>query len=206
MKNKAPITTLFTDIGGVLLTNGWDHNARNKAVDLFNLDLKETEERHHLTFDTYEVGKLSLDEYLDRVVFYEERKFTKDDFREFMYSQSQPLPGMIEYYKEIKKKYNLKIAVISNEGRELNDYRIQKFELASFIDFFISSSFVHFRKPDVDIFKVAIDVAQSPIDQSVYIDDRSLFVQVAEGLGLTGIIHRDVKDTCAQLGALGLSL
>ncbi|MBN9295842.1 MAG: HAD hydrolase-like protein [Filimonas sp.] len=206
MKNKAPITTLFTDIGGVLLTNGWDHNSRNKAVEMFKLDLKETEERHHLTFDTYEVGKLSLDEYLDRVVFYEERTFSKDDFREFMYSQSQPLPGMIEYYKEIKKKYNLKIAVISNEGRELNDYRIQKFELASFVDFFISSSFVHFRKPDVDIFKVAIDVAQSPVNQSVYIDDRSLFVQVAEGLGLTGIIHRDVKDTCEQLGALGLAI
>lgn len=206
MKNKAPITTLFTDIGGVLLTNGWDHNSRNKAVEIFKLDLKETEERHHLTFDTYEVGKLSLDEYLDRVVFYQERTFSKDDFREFMYSQSQPLPGMIEYYKEIKKKYNLKIAVISNEGRELNDYRIQKFELASFVDFFISSSFVHFRKPDVDIFKVAIDVAQSPVNQSVYIDDRSLFVQVAEGLGLTGIIHKDVKDTCEQLGALGLAI
>src|SRR5690349_6625888 len=150
MKSISAVTTIFTDVGGVLLTNGWGRTGRKKAIEVFSLDPVETEERHHLTFDTYEVGKLSLDEYLNRVVFYRERNFTRDDFRGFMFEQSQPYPEMIELLQALKQKYNLKIAVVNNEGRELNHYRIKKFRLGSFVDFFISSSFVHFRKPDAD--------------------------------------------------------
>ena len=134
MKNKTAVTTIFTDIGGVLLTNGWDRTARKKAIEFFKLDADETEERHHLTFDTYEVGKLTLDEYLERLVFYKKRNFTPDDFRRFMMKQSKPFPEMISLLKDLKVKYNLKIAVVSNEGRELNNYRIQKFGLNTFID------------------------------------------------------------------------
>jgi putative hydrolase of the HAD superfamily len=204
MKTKPAITTLFTDIGGVLLTNGWGRSGRKKAIEFFNLDAVETEERHHLTFDTYEVGKLSLHEYLLRVVFYTQRHFSMDDFRQFMFDQSAPFPEMIELYKTLKKKYGLTVAVINNEGRELNDYRIKKFGLGSFVDFFISSSFVHFRKPDADIFRMAIDMAQVPLDEIVFIDDRPLFVQVAESLGLKGIVHTDYTSTRTKLQQLGL--
>jgi putative hydrolase of the HAD superfamily len=200
------IKTLFTDIGGVLLTNGWDRKARAEAAELFQLDSKEVEERHHLTFDTYEVGKLTLDEYLDRLVFYEERSFTPADFKKFMMSKSKPFPEMIQLIKDLKEKYHLKVAVISNEGRELNQHRITTFKLGDFIDFFVSSSFVHFRKPDADIFKLAIDISQSDLQSSIYIDDRMLFVQVAESLGLHGIYHQNYKDTKAQLEELGLAI
>jgi len=200
------ITTLFTDIGGVLLTNGWDRHARGEAAVLFNLDSVDLEERHHLTFDTYEVGKLTLDEYLERIVFFEERTFTCDDFKDFMFKKSLPYPEMIALICDLKKKYNLKVAVISNEGRELNQYRINTFKLNEFVDFFVSSSFVHFRKPDADIFKVAIDISQSDVETSLYIDDRMLFVQVAEGLGLKGIHHTTYEDTKSQLAEFGLEL
>lgn len=200
------ITTLFTDIGGVLLTNGWDRQARGEAAVLFNLDSVEVEERHHLTFDTYEVGKITLDEYLYRLVFYEDRPFSSDDFKEFMFKKSQAYPEMISLICNLKKKYSLKVAVISNEGRELNQYRINTFKLNEFIDFFISSSFVHFRKPDADIFKVAIDISQSDVATSLYIDDRMLFVQIAESLGLTGIHHINYEDTKAQLAAFSLEV
>jgi len=203
MKTSRSISTIFTDVGGVLLTNGWGRSGRKKAIEVFNLDPVETEERHHLTFDTYEVGKLSLDEYLDRVVFYQERNFSKDDFRGFMFEQSQPYPEMIELLQLLKAKYNLKIAVVNNEGRELNDYRIKKFNLHSFADFFISSSFVHFRKPDADIFRIAVDVAQVAVNEIVYIDDRPLFVQVAESLGLKGIVHTNYDNTVNELKAIG---
>lgn len=206
MSQNKRITTLFTDIGGVLLTNGWDRKARAEAAKLFNLELIELEERHHLTFDTYEVGKITLDEYLDRLVFYEDRDYSKDDFKEFMVSKSLPYNDMIKLICDLKKKYNLKVAVISNEGRELNQYRISTFRLNEFVDFFISSSFVHFRKPDADIFKVAIDISQSDVETSVYIDDRMLFVQIAEGLGLRGICHTDYEDTKNKLDDLGLSV
>ncbi len=171
---------------------------------MFDLDPDEMEERHHLTFDTYEVGKLTLDEYLSRVVFYRDRPFTRDQFRSFMFAQSKPFPEMIELVRRLKARHGLKIAVVSNEGRELTEYRIRKFKLNEFVDFFISSCFVHFRKPDTDIFRVALDIAQVPAGQVVYIDDRPMFVQVAEGLGIRGILHTDYESTCAKLASFGL--
>ena len=204
--NNQQIKTIFTDVGGVLLTNGWDHNSRAKAVEHFHLDPKETQDRHSMTFDTYEVGKITLDEYLERVVFYTKRYFTKEDFKQFMFEQSQPFDDMLNLVKSLKQKYNLKIAVVNNEGRELNEYRIYKFGLNSFVDFYINSSFVHFRKPDVDIFKLAIDVAQVNPSETLYLEDRTMFVQVAETVGLRGVHHQNYEDTKKEFEKWGLTL
>ena len=204
MKKGFPINTIFTDIGGVLLTNGWDRGCRRKAIDIFKLDPEETEERHHLGFDTLEVGKITLDEYLSRVVFYKRRTFSRKKFWKFMTDQSQVLPGMIELIQQLKKKYRLKVAVVSNEGRELAEFRIKQFKLDSLADFFIVSSFVHFRKPDADIFRVALDIAQVAPQQVIYIEDRSMFVQVARGLGIHGLRHTDYNRTFEKLEKIGL--
>ena len=198
------ITCLFLDIGGVLLTNGWDHHARKRAATNFKLELTEMEERHHLTFDTYEEGKLTLEEYLSRVVFYKQQPFTRAQFQRFMFAQSQPYPEMIELVDQLKVRHGLKIAVVSNEGRELNAYRIRKFKLDRFVDFFISSCFVHLRKPDADVFRLALDIAQVPAPQIVYIDNTQMFVQIAEGLGIRSILHTDYSSTCAKLASFGL--
>ena len=136
MKRAIPITTLFLDIGGVLLTDGWDHHARKRAAKNFKLEWAEMEDRHHLTFDTYEEGKLTLEEYLDRVVFYQKRPFTRAQFRRFMFAQSKPYPEMIELVAQLKVRHGLKIVVVSNEARELNAYRIRKFKLDEFVDCF----------------------------------------------------------------------
>ncbi|MFT3824331.1 MAG: HAD family phosphatase [Chitinophagaceae bacterium] len=204
MQSASPITTLFLDIGGVLLTNGWDRNARKLAASTFSLDLPELEERHHLTFDTYEEGKLTLDEYLSRIVFYEERSFTRDDFKEFMYAQTEPYPEMIDMVCKLKATYGLKIAIVNNEGRELNEYRIRKFRLNRFVDFFISSCFVHFRKPDADIFRIALDIALVQPQEVLYIEDRPMFVSVAEGLGINGLFHENYASTREKLNGMGL--
>lgn len=188
-------TTIFTDIGGVLLSDGWNRQARKAAAELFNLDLADLEERHHLTFDTYEVGKLSLDGYLNRIVFYQDRDFSAEEFKQFMFRQSEPFNDMIELLCQLKKQYGLKIAAVSNEGRELTQYRIQQFRLYEFIDFFISSSFVHLRKPDTDIFQMALDIAQVQPENVLYIEDRAMFVQVARTLGIAGIKHVDISTT-----------
>ena len=198
------VTALFLDVGGVMLTNGWDRRSREEAAKRFGLNLDELSDRHRMTFDTYESGKLSLDEYLTRVVFYEKRSFTMEEFRQFMFDQSVTYPEMIAMVRELKAKYGLRIAVVNNEGRELNEHRIRTFRLNEFVDFFISSCFVHFRKPDADIWKVALDIAQVPIEQVVYIDDRPMFVQVAEGLGIKGIVHKKYEQTRAGLASLGL--
>jgi putative hydrolase of the HAD superfamily len=201
-----PITTLFLDLGGVLLTNGWDRTSRELAAKTFNLDRKEMDERHHLTFDTYEVGKLTLDQYLSRVIFYEKRDFTREEFREFMFGQSKDFPEMIELICKLKQKYKLKIVVVNNEGRELNERRIKTFNLSAFVDFFISSCIVHVRKPDEDIYRIALDIAQVEPEQVAYLDDRLMFVQVAEGLGVRGVHHTDYESTHTKFAKLGLVL
>jgi putative hydrolase of the HAD superfamily len=201
----SPITDLFLDIGGVLLTNGWDDDIQKRTADKFGLDYQEMHERHHLTFDTYEEGKLSLDEYLNRIVFYQERSFTKEAFKAFMYAQSQPFPEMIELMCGLKAKYGLEIAAVSNEGRELTVYRVLQFKLGTFIDFFISSCFVHYRKPDEDIYRIALDIAQVRPEQVVYIDDRAMFVEVAQGLGIKGILHSGYETTRTALANLNLT-
>ena len=204
MKKATEITCVFLDIGGVLLTDGWDHHARKRAATNFKLELAEMEDRHHLTFDTYEEGKLTLEEYLDRVVFYQKRSFTRARFRRFMFAQSKPYPEMISLVAQLKVRHGIKVAVVSNEGRELNAYRIRKFKLDGFVDSFISSCFVHVRKPDADIFRLALDIAQAPAGQVVYVDNTPMFVQIAKGLGIRSILHTDYRSTCAKLASLGL--
>ncbi|MGZ5027929.1 MAG: HAD family hydrolase, partial [Methylobacter sp.] len=168
MSRATAITCLFVDIGGVLLSNGWDHNLRKLAAEHFKLDREDLEQRHYLNLNIYEEGKLTLDEYLDRVVFDQPRPFSPAEFRDFMFSHSQAYPEMLELIAQLKKRHGLKIAVLSNEAREINDYRIRKFKLGEFVDFFISSCYVRMRKPDRDMFRLALDIAQVPPEQIVY--------------------------------------
>jgi HAD superfamily hydrolase (TIGR01509 family) len=162
------------------------------------------EDRHHLTFDTYEDGKITLEEYLGWVVFYQKRPFTRAQSRRFMFTQSKPYPEMIKLVAQLKVRHGLKIVVVSNEGRELNAYRIRKFKLDGFVDAFISSCFVSLRKPDADIFRLALDIAQTPARQVVYIENTPMFVRTAEGLGIRSILHTDYRSTCARLTSFGL--
>lgn len=198
------LTTLFLNIGGVLLTNGWDHTSRQLAAERFHLDLVDVEERHHLTYDTYEEGKLSLDDYLQRVVFCQKRPFSVDEFKSFMLSRSQSFTEMLEMVRSIKKRHHVKTIAVNNEGREINSYRIAEFKLDQVVDSFVSSCFVYYRKPDLDIYRIALDVSQSLPEQVAYIDDRPLFVETANSLGIRGILHVDVPTTRSKLAALGL--
>ena len=204
IKTATAITCMFLDIGGVLLTDGWDHDSRKRAAKDFKLDWAEMEDRHQLNFATYEEGKLKLEQYLNRTIFHVDRQFTRNQFMEFMLSQSQPYPEMLALIRRLKAKYGLKIVVVSNEARELNAYRIQKFKLNEFVDCFISSCFVHIRKPDEDFFRLALDIAQTSSEQIVYIENTPLFIQVAESFGIQGILHTDYANTCKMLSALDL--
>jgi putative hydrolase of the HAD superfamily len=196
---------VFVDVGGVLLTDGWDQHARKRAARTFKLKWAEMEERHLLMFETYEAGKLTLEEYLGQLVFYQRRAFTRAQFRRFMFAQSKPYPEMIELMAELKSRHRLKIAVVSNEARELNVYRIRKFRLDRFVDFFVSSCFVHIRKPDAEIFRLTLDIAQVEARQVLYIENTPMFVEVANGLGIRGICHTSYNTTSAKLSAFGLS-
>jgi putative hydrolase of the HAD superfamily len=185
--NNMKITTLFLDIGGVLLTNGWGREQRQNAIEKFNLDTNEVSERHELAWAVYESGKLTLDQYLDLIIYYEKRSFSKEEFKTFMMEQSIALDGAIDYFKQIKKERGLRVIAVSNEARELNDYRVKKYKLDELFDFYISSCYVGLRKPDPDIYKLACDSCQVLPEHVLYIDDRKTYVEMAVRLGIASL-------------------
>ena len=196
---RPEITCLFVDIGGVLLSNGWDHHARRRAMKEFGLAWSEIEPRHQLMFGPAEEGKLSLDEYLDRVIFFEKRTFTRARFRQFMFAQSKPIPQMIDLIARLRARHPLKVIAVSNEARELNAHRIKTFELGRIIDAFVSSCFVHVRKPDTEMFRIALDIAQVPVGDILYLENTQMFVQIAQGMGIRSHLHTDYASTAAML-------
>ncbi|MGD0619336.1 MAG: HAD-IA family hydrolase [Bryobacteraceae bacterium] len=198
------VRALFVDIGGVLGTNGWDTDSRQAAVERFGLDAKDIDSRHRLMFELFETGKISWHDYLERVVFDVPRAFTEDNFTQFVLSRSRAFPDMIELVREVKRDHALKVVVVSNEGRELTEYRLKLFGLPSVVDIFVCSCFVHLRKPDIEIFQMACDLSQVPPREVVYIEDRDMFVEVAATLGIRGIVHQGVDSTRAALAEMGL--
>ncbi|PTS94996.1 hydrolase [Pedobacter sp. HMWF019] len=196
------IRILFFDVGGILLTNGWGHESRKLAAEKFGLDYEEVNALHNFIFNVYEIGKITLDEYLDTVIFNHPREFLREDFKEFIYSQSQELPEMLAWLKEWKRDCGFRVISVNNEGKELNDYRVEKFKLHECFDAFISSCEVKMRKPDPGIFQLAMGIAQAVPSQCVYFDDRIMFVQVAQRLGIKAFQHTSFESTKKILEAL----
>ena len=189
------IKVVFMDIGGVLLTNGWGHESREKAAKVFGFDYQEMEILHNFIYNVFEMGSISLDEYLDIILFHSPRKFTKDQFKEFMYAQSEELPEMLQWTKEWKKQTELPVFALSNENRELNDYRIRTFNLHKVFDGFFSSCYMGMRKPDPRIYKIAMEITQVKPDECIYLDDRPMLVDAAKKLGMNSILHKEFKIT-----------
>lgn len=204
--NKPAITTLFLDVGGVIATNGWDHKIRQKVIQSFGLDYVTIEQRHPSFFELFECGKITFDQYLDWVIFYEKRVFSKEEFKERVFAESVLDLKMINYLQKVKAEHKLHIVIISNEGRELADYRIKKFELNKLADTLIFSGFVGMRKPDFNIYRLALDLSQTPAEQVLYIDDRPLLVDVAKSLGIHGLPHQSIQKSVAILNSHGLEL
>ena len=194
MKNSYKI--LFSDIGGVLLTNGWGHVSRQTAAEKFGLDYIEMDELHHFIFNVYEIGKVTLDEYLDTVVFHKPRDFSRQEFKDFIFEQSQQLPDTLPWLVQWKKIHpQIKIISINNEARELNNYRIKTFNLHDFFDAFVSSCEVGMRKPDPGIFRLALGIAQAEPHECLYFDDRPMLVAAAKKEGIHAYHHKDFEET-----------
>lgn len=187
--------TIFLDVGGVLLTNGWDHTTRRKAALQFHLNFEEMDALHQFIFNVYEIGKITLDQYLDFVVFNQPRKFDHHQFKEFMYAQSAELPDTLQWLKKWKKQTRQRIISINNEGKELNNYRVAKFRLRDCFDAFVSSCDVGMRKPDPGIFLMALGVAQAKAEDCIYFDDRPMVVAAAAILGIQAFQHKGFEDT-----------
>lgn len=187
---------LLFDIGGVLLNNAWGHESRRKAADIFALDYDEMNVLHNFIFSTYETGKITLDEYLDTVVFNHPRDFSREEFKKFMFAQSVELPNMLAWLTAWKQNHcGFRIFAVNNEGRELNQYRIDTFNLHQVFDAFISSSEVGMVKPDPNIWRLAMGIAQAKPEQCVYFDDRLMLARAASKLGIRAYHHQTFDET-----------
>ena len=193
--DASKIKAVFMDIGGVLLTNGWDYNSREKASKIFDFDFTEMNILHNFIYNVFEIGSVPLDEYLNTVLFHSPQNFTKEEFKKFMFAQSTELPQMLEWAKSWKKQTDLPVFALSNENAELNEYRIQTFKLHDLFDGFFSSCYLGVRKPDPRIFKMAMDVAQLKANECVYFDDRPMLVNAAKKLGMNAILHEKFETT-----------
>jgi len=198
-----PIRTLFWDVGGVLLTNAWDHEERDRAVEKFQLQKSDFETRHKEVVGSFEEGKITLDQYLERSVFYQPRTFTRDEFKNYMFSLSKPKAEVLEFSRILSGRYLM--ATINNESREMNDYRIKQFGLSQIFDLFVSSCYVGMRKPDEKIYRVALDLIQKTPDECCFIDDRPPNIEGAAKVGMRTVLMRDVAQLKKDLQALGVS-
>lgn len=200
------IRCIFWDVGGVLLTNAWDRHGREKALEHFHLEEEEFHNRHEMVVSSFERGKITLDEYLDRTVFYQPREFTREAFRDFMFSLSQPFPEALDFARGLSNSGNYLMGTINNESRELNLYRMEKFGLRAIFRLFVSSCFVGLRKPEKDIYRLALEITQIPPEECCFIDDRALNLECATKLGMHTIEMRGVEQLRSQLGKLGVRL
>jgi putative hydrolase of the HAD superfamily len=199
------ISTILWDVGGVLLTNGWDHNERAAVLKKFQLDTEPFEQRHELANDPWEKGLMTAEEYLLRTVFYEPRSFTPAEFLQAMKERSTLLPHTaMRILQELAASEELELAMLNNEARELNDYRIERFELGRYFDSFFSSCYVGLRKPDPKFFDLALDVLQRDAEEVAFIDDRQGNCDAAAALGIHAIRYLDEAQCVQALERLGL--
>jgi putative hydrolase of the HAD superfamily len=199
------VNSLFWDNGGVFLTNGWDRNSRHAAVDKFQLEWAEFEDRHELMLNAFETGQATLDEYLRRTVFYKQRSFGPDDFKNFMFEQSQSYAEPVAFLSELARSGQYFMASLNNESREINEYRIHKFHLRDYFKAFFSSCYLGVRKPDEQIYRLALEISQREPDECVLIDDRALNLERAHEVGLHTIQFKNVGQLRADLAQIDIS-
>src|SRR5947209_12255324 len=192
-------------VGGVLLTNAWDRAQREQALEQFKLDEEEFHDRHEMVVSSLERGKITLDEYLERTIFYRARPFTRDDFKRYMFSLSQPQSDVLEFARQLSNSGKYLMATINNESKELNLYRIQTFGLREIFTLFVSSCFVGLRKPEEGIYRLALEVTQKSPEECCFIDDRALNLEAARGMGMQTVEMENVGQLQQELQKLGVS-
>jgi len=200
------LTTLFWDIGGVILTNGWDRASRREAAELFHMDWEDFQDRHDLSFPAFETGAITLDQYLDRTVFCRPQRFTREEFTAFMFAQSREYPETRAILANVAKSGRYLLAAINNEPRELNEYRIEAFQLRRDFSLFFSSCYVGLRKPDEALYRLALEVTQRRAEQCLLIDDRPLNLENPQKLGMQTVHYQNPAQLRAELERHGISV
>jgi putative hydrolase of the HAD superfamily len=200
------VTTIFFDIGGVLLTDGWGFKSRQKGAEHFGLDWEDYRERHDKFAHAIELNRMTLDQYLTRTVFYKPRSFTREEFRSFMFAQSQPHTDTIAVARQLAASGRYFMATINNEVFELNQYRLEQFGLRQYFSVFFSSCYLDLRKPDERIYQLVLEVTQRAAADCIFIDDREVNLECPRELGFKTILFQDATQLKSQLREHGVEV
>ncbi len=187
-------TAVFFDVGGILLTNGWDRPARRRAAEQFHLNWDEFEERHESVVADFETGRIGIEGYLDCAVFHEPKTFKREEFRDFMFAQSQPHPRALAVARALARARRCLLATLNNESLDLNRHRIERFRLRDCFDVFLSSCYLGVRKPDERIYRLALQLTQRRNEECLYIDDRPLNIECARRIGMRAFRYSDAAQ------------
>ena len=200
-----PFDVVLFDVGGVLLTNGWDHRERAAVLRQFNLDSAAFEMRHAAPYDAWERGAISANEYLDATVFHEPRSFTREEFFAALLAQSQPLPdGAVAILGEISASNKCMVGALNNEAREPNEYRFQHYGLRAYFQFAFSSCYMGLRKPAPAMYRRALDILGKPAERVLFIDDREENTAGARAAGMKAIRFQGAGALRGELQTLGV--
>jgi putative hydrolase of the HAD superfamily len=198
-----PFDVILFDVGGVLLTNGWDHKERAAVVQNFGLDVAEFEARHPEPNDAWEKDEITAKEYLDATVFYKPRSFTHEDFLKAIFAQSVLLTDSgLPVLKEISSTQRYLVGALNNEAREPNEYRFQRYELRKYFEIALSSCYIGLRKPNLEMYKRAIDILGRPAERVLFIDDRQGNVDSAVDAGMKAIRFTGAENLRRELEKL----
>jgi putative hydrolase of the HAD superfamily len=198
------VTTLLWDVGGVMLSNGWDRDARKAACERFGIEEEEFEKRHALVDEAFEMGRLTLDGYLDSTVFYQPRSFTREEFTAFIFAQSSANAGTIALLGELAGTRRYLMVTLNNEGPGLNEYRIHTFQLTRYFSAFLTSCYLGVRKPNESMYRLGLGILQRPADQCIFIDDRPPNLEPARRLGIHTIHFQSPAQLRADLADCGV--
>ncbi len=199
------VAALFWDVGGVILSNGWDEHARAEAVRRFSLDPIDYEQRHKRAEVELETGGITLETYLDRTIFFRERPFTREEFKDFMFAQSSEKKDTRVLLDELTATRRYFLATLNNESLELNTYRIRKFDLTRNFVAFFASCYLRVRKPDPLIFRLALGITQRAPQECVFIDDRAANLEPAKAAGMRTILFQSAGQLRASLEESGVT-
>ena len=201
-----PFDVILFDVGGVLLTNGWDRCERSMVLDRFHLDHAEFETRHLIAIDAWERDAISAREYLDATVFYAPRNFTQQDFLEAIFSVSTLLPdGALSILQELSASGKCMLGTLNNEAREPNEYRLRRFDIRKYVSVTLSSCYLGLRKPQPEIYRRALDILGRPAERVLFIDDRQENVTGAEAAGMKGLRFEGEATLRRKLQELGVA-
>lgn len=198
------ITTLLWDVGGVMLSNGWDLDSRKAACERFGIEEQEFEKRHAQVDEAFEAGRLTLDGYLDSTIFYQPRSFTREEFTAFIFSQSSANAGTLALLGELAGTRRYLMVTLNNEGAELNRYRVRTFQLTRYFSAFLSSCYLGVRKPDESIYRLAVEIVQRPAERCIFIDDRPPNLEPARSLGMHTIHFQNPEQLRKDLAGCGV--